>query len=56
MIYARLDLDEKFSVITVMDARGEETVEHKKLPDNGETIDLWPCAKKFPPNFGHGLF
>ena len=56
MAYARLDLHKKFSVVTVMDAQGKETVERKKLPDNREIIDLWPCAKKFPPNLGHDLF
>jgi hypothetical protein len=56
MIHAHSDLHEKFTVITLMDAQGKETVERKKLPNNREIIDLWPCAKKFPANLGHGLF
>jgi hypothetical protein len=53
MIYARLDLHEKFPVITLMDAQGREMVECKKLPNNLEIVDVWACAKKFPPNLEH---
>ncbi len=41
MIYAGLDLHKSFSVITMMDAQGKEMVKQKKLPHNGEIIELF---------------
>ena len=41
MIYAGLDLHKNFSVITTMNAQGKEMVKQKKLPNNGEIIELF---------------
>ena len=40
MIYAGLDLHQKFSVVTVMDAQGKEIIKQQKLPNNGELSDF----------------
>jgi len=40
MIYAGLDLHKNFSVITMMDSQGREAVKQRKLPNNGEIIEL----------------
>lgn len=40
MIYAGLDLHRKFSVITVTDAQGRETIKQKKLPNNSKIVEL----------------
>jgi len=41
MIYAGLDLHKNFSVITAMDAQGEEMVKQEKVANNGEIIKLF---------------
>jgi transposase len=41
MIYAGLDLHKNFSVITMLDAEGKEVIKHRKLPNNGEIIDIF---------------
>jgi transposase len=46
MIYAGLDLHKSFSVITVMNAQGKEMVKQKKLPNNGEIIELFQGLKE----------
>ena len=40
MIYAGLDLHNKFSVITAMEAAGKEVVRQKKIANNGEIVEL----------------
>lgn len=46
MIYAGLDLHKSFSVVTVMNAQGKEMVKQKKLPNNGEIIELFQGLKE----------
>lgn len=41
MIYAGLDLHQKFSVVTVMNAQGKEIVKQQKLPNNGKLSDFF---------------
>jgi len=41
VIYAGLDLHKNFSVITIVDAQGKEMVKQKKLPNNGEIVELF---------------
>jgi len=41
MIYAGLDLHRNFSVVTMMDSQGKEVIRQKKLPNNGQIIELF---------------
>lgn len=41
MMYAGLDLHKNFSVITIVDAQGKEMVKQKKLPNNGEIVEIF---------------
>jgi transposase len=40
MIYGGLDLHQKFSVVTVIDAQGREIIKQQKLPNNGKLSDF----------------
>lgn len=41
MMYVGVDLHKSFSVITAMDAQGREMVKQKKLPNNGDILELF---------------
>ena len=41
MIYAGLDLEKRFSVITVTNTEGQELVKQRKSTHNGEIIELF---------------
>jgi hypothetical protein len=41
VLYAGLDLHKNFSVITMMNAQGKEMVKQRKLPNDGEIIELF---------------
>ena len=46
MIYAGLDLHKNSSVITMLDAEGKEVIKQRKLPNNGELIDVFQGFSK----------
>lgn len=41
MIYAGLGLHKGFSLVTATNAKGEEVIKQRKLPNNGEIVEFF---------------